>query len=826
MRIPVSWLRELVTLPAEVTTADIADALTKCGLQVERTEVLAGDISGPVIVGKVLEFVDEPQKNGKIIRWCQVEVGEDEPRGIVCGAHNFEANDYVVVSLPGAELAGGFKISARKTYGHISDGMICSELELGLGEDHDGIIVLPEIVDGKPLEPGEDALAVMAARDEVFEIDVTPDMGYCLSMRGIARETAQAFGVKFEDPYGIDVPAESSAGYPVKLESENCELFTALTVTGFDPTAQTPMWMKHRVQAAGMRSISLAVDITNYVMLESGQPLHAYDKDSLQGAIVVRQAVEGEKMTTLDNAERTLSAEDLLITDDSGPIGLAGTMGGLETELEADTTNIVIEAANFSSVSVSRTFRRHKLPSEASKRFERSVDPNVAYAAALRCAELLVEYGGGTISADETIVGAVPESPKTRIKTDLPARILGADVSAEQAKTILEASGVSVQVDGDEFVLTPPSWRSDLRDPYDYVEDVGRKLGFDRIPSTLPIPPAGRGLTFAQRSKRQIGQAVAALGFVEVITLPFIGDSHLDKLSLDEDDSRRATVRLANPLDDTEPYLRTTLLPGLFSAVTRNTSRSQNDLSLYEIGSVFHAVERIPTPMPRVDQRPSQEEIDQIERSLPRQPWMLGAVLTGNWQAADWRGDAVPATWANAIELAMTAGRAVGVELTRKSVAQEPWHPGRCAELFAGSRSLGFAGELHPTVCEEYGLPTRTCAVELNIDELIAAAPRNGEIFPLSPFPLTKEDVALIVDLDVPAGEISQALTEGCGELLEAVTLFDVYHGDQIGADKKSLAFSLAFRAPDRTLNEAEAMEALERGVQLASERFGAVRRA
>ena len=831
MRVPMSWLREMVALPAAVTTQQIADALTRVGLQVERIEVTGAEVSGPVVVGRVLESVDEPQKNGKVIRWCQVDVGEAEPRGIVCGAHNFAAGDAVVVALPGAVLPGGFAISARKTYGHISDGMICAVDELGIGEDHTGILVLPELVDGKPPTLGADAMDLLQARDEVLEIDVTPDCGYCLSMRGMARETAQAFGVEFTDPYAEVVATQTDAGYPVRLDSSNCSLFSALTITGVDPQAPTPLWMSHRLAAAGMRSISLNVDITNYVMLESGQPLHAYDADALQGTIVVRQAVDGEHLVTLDDVDRALSAEDLLITDDSGPIGLAGVMGGRTTELSASTRNIVLEAAHFDPASIGRTFRRHKLASEASVRFARGVDPALPLAAARAAARLMAELGGGKLADDYTLTGEVPVMPTQRIRADLPARILGAQISAQQVVDVLRASCVEVTEQPDGWLdLVPPTWRGDLVDPYDYVEEVGCKLGLELITAEVPRAAAGRGLSFEQRSRRAVLAALAQAGFAELITLPFISSEELDKLGLSPDDPRRALVRLANPLADTQPFMRTTLLPGLFTAVARNTSRSQDDLALFECGSVFWANGSAPAPVPDVSHRPSDAEIKAVTGNLPDQPRMLAAVLTGNWLPAGWQHPAIRADWTHAVYFAETAASALGSTLVRRAAAHTPWHPGRCAELGVGVGDqfvvIGYAGELHPSVVKAYGLPERACAVELNLDALIATAPRGGEIAPLSSYPMTKQDVALIVDVDVPAAEVQRALIDGAGELLESIRLFDIYTGAQIGEGKKSLAFALGFRAADRTLTEAEAAVAREAAVAKAAQNCGASQRA
>ncbi len=685
----MSWLRDLVELPHGVTCAQVADAFTRMGLQVEHVETVGADVSGRVVVGRVLDFVEEPQRNGKTIRWCRVDVGPfndsevnpeiENARGIVCGASNFAKGDHVVVSLPGAMLAGGFGISARRTYGHMSDGMICAADELGIGEDRTGIIVLPP-AEAARAGLGSDAMALLGVPDEVLDIDVTPDLGHALSMRGLAREAAQAFDVPYNDLYSRRVPDPAQDAYPVRVESDDCQLFVALCVNGIDPHAPTPTWMRHRLEAAGMRAISLPVDITNYVMLESGQPLHGYDADALLGPIVVRRAAAGERLTTLDDVERTLSAEDLLITDDSGPIGLAGVMGGRTTELNDGTTNVVIEAAHFSPGTIGRTYRRHKLPSEASRRFERMVDPGVACAAARMAARLFAEYAGGTIAEGVTVVGRVPQPPSLTIDAGLPAHILGARIDADRVVEVLRAAGVEVRRRGSSLALTPPTWRTDLRDPYDYVEEVGRKLGLDVIEPRVPRAVAGRGLSPAQRARRAVNAAVAGAGFVEVITLPFLSDSELDGLGLPDDDERRRLVRLANPLADTAPYLRTTLLPGLFAAARRNISRSQDDLALFEAGSVFRGGPAPAAPMPEVDHRPSDAEIAAIRAALPDQPRMIAAVLTGQWLPGGWDHAAVPADWTHAVHFAQTAAATLGLTLERRAASIAPWHPGRCAE--------------------------------------------------------------------------------------------------------------------------------------------------
>ena len=835
MRAPLSWLRDYAALAEDLDGRGLAEDLIRAGLEVETVEQAGADVTGPLVVGRVLSYVDEPQKNGKVIRWCRVDVGpehndpagNDVPasRGIVCGAHNFAVGDLVVVSLPGAVLPGGFAIAARKTYGHVSDGMICSARELGLGDEHDGIMVLePAGGAGADPVPGVDAAPVLHLREEVLDIAVTPDRGYCLSLRGLAREAAQASGVTFRDPVSLITPAAVADGYPVRSEAGACPLFVAVSVTGVDPTRPSPSWLARRVQLAGMRSISLTVDITNYVMLETGQPIHAYDAERLDGPIVVRRATVGEKLTTLDDVVRELHADDLVITDGSGPIGLAGVMGGASTEISADTTSVVVEAAHFDAMTVARTSRRHKLSSEASRRFERGVDPAAAYAAAHRVADLLVELAGGSLVAAETVVGAVPAPAPTTIEADLPGRILGTTVDQDTVVSLLEAVGAAVAIDGSVLTITPPTWRPDLTDPYDYVEEVGRLVGYDSITPTVPRALVGRGLTADQRGRRAVLAAVVAAGFVEVLSFPFTAAEELDKLGIPADDRRRRLNRIANPLAETSPYLRTTLLPGLFGAVARNRSRGNDDLALVETGSVFYAAEpAVPAPRPAVTGRPTDDELAAMDAALGDQPKHLAAVLTGSWRASGWQGSAVPAGWQQALAVTDLAARALGVTLVRRSVEQVPWHPGRCAEIATSDGVvIGYAGELHPQVIAAYGLPERTAAAEIDLSALLAAAPPRGSVAPISSYPVAKEDVALIVDAAVPAAAVESALRRGAGPLLESVELFDVYTGPQVGEGRKSLAFALRFRAPDRTLTDAESGAARDAAVAAAVDEIGA----
>ncbi|BAU82062.1 phenylalanyl-tRNA synthetase subunit beta [Streptomyces laurentii] len=836
MRVPLSWLREYVDLPATETGRDVQAKLVSAGLEVETVEQLGAGLTGPLVVGKVLT-IEELTDFKKPIRFCTVDVGQangtGEPQEIICGARNFAEGDKVVVALPGAVLPGDFRIAERKTYGRMSRGMICSGDELGMGDDGThGIIVLPP-----EHEIGTDATVLLELFDEVLDIAVTPDRGYCLSMRGVAREAAIAYGLPLRDPALLDVPAPNAYGYPVQVaDPAGCDRFTARTVVGLDPESRSPIWLKRRLQKAGMRPISLAVDITNYVMLELGQPLHAYDRTRLDGPLGVRRAEAGEKITTLDGTVRALDPADLVITDNRGPIGIAGVMGGADTEIadHADlagaTTEVVIEAAHFDPIAIARTARRHKLSSEASKRFERGVDPKAAAAAAQRCADLLVLLAGGTAEAGVTEVVA-PSAPRTvTMPADHPDKVAGVAYGRETVVRRLQEIGCDVYGQ-DELIVTVPSWRPDLAAPNDLAEEVIRLEGYENLPSTLPRPPAGRGLTERQRVHRRVGRALAGAGYVEALNYPFIGAQVFDQLGLDADDARRRVVTLVNPLSDEEPALRTTLLPGLLGALRRNDGRGSHDLALFETGLVFRPTEGQPGVAVRlpVDRRPSDEEIARVNSVLPEQPRRVAVVLSGSREQAGWWGKGRPSDWADAIQAARLVAAESGAQLLIDADQHAPWHPGRCAAFHVmvdGVKTLaGHGGELHPRVVKALGLPARTCAMELDLDVLERASEGAVKAPSISAFPVATQDVALVVDQSVPAAMVEYYLAGGAGELLESIRLFDVYTGDQIDAGKKSLAYALRFRAADRTLTVEEATAARDAAVAMAAEHTGAVLR-
>ncbi|MGB4779348.1 phenylalanine--tRNA ligase subunit beta [Microbacterium sp.] len=834
MRVPLSWLREYVDVPADATTDDVFAALVSVGFEEE--ERIGFDLTGPIVVGTVLSFVPEPQSNGKTIRWCQVDVGEANGgvRGIVCGAHNFVEGDKVVVTLPGAVLPGPFPIAARKTYGHVSDGMIASAKELGLGEEHSGILRLTEL--GLDPEVGTDAIALLSLDDVAVDVNVTPDRGYALSIRGIAREYSHATGAPFRDPAAHEWDdVQPGSGFPITVDDAapirgrvGASEFVVRVVRDVDPSRPTPPWMVARLTLAGIRSLGILIDITNYVMLELGNPIHGYDLDALSGGITVRRAAEGEKLTTLDGKERTLSGEDLLITDDSGPIGLAGVMGGGTTEMTDATRNVLIEAATFDPVTIARTARRHKLPSEASRRFERGVDPLIPFVAARRVADLMVELAGGTLDPDlgGALYGEVFLPSILLPRAFVPA-LIGVDYTDAEITGALETIGCEVSPADEadaEWEVIPPSWRPDLTDRWTLAEEVARIHGLDRIPSILPTPPSGRGLTALQRGRRRVANALAAAGYVETLSFPFV-TSEANDLHGSASGGSVPAVKLANPIDGQAPYLRRSLVPGLLQVAHRNLSRGFTDLSLFETGLAF-----TPEPeavygtadVPPLAVRPSDDTLAELNAAIPPQPRHVAVLLAGNVSARQPGYPAVAVELADALGAVETIGAAAGVRIDVAQGERAALHPGRTGILSVGSVEVGYVGEVLPAVAAAADLPGRVYVVEVDLGGILALAGAPDAAASLSGFPAATQDVSLVVGDDVVAGDVRAALVEGAGELLESLHLVDDYRGKGLTEGTKSLTFALRFRAPDRTLTAAEATEAKLNGVAVAAERFGA----
>ena len=857
MLVPLSWLLEYVALDEPVDVGEVARRLTAAGLEVEGIERAGHDVAD-VVVARVLA-IEELAGFKKPIRYCRVTTGgPDAERSVICGAVNFSAGDLVPLALPGAVLPGGFEIGVSKRYGRVSDGMICSAAELGLGDDHSGIMVLPA-----DAPPGADFAAYAGLRDVVLDVNVTPDKGHALSIRGLARELASAFGVAFTDPADTDLPDWAAPGADGPGEQVHqasiadpsaCDRFALREVRGIDPGRPTPLPMVVRLARADTRSVSLAVDITNYLMLELGQPLHAFDRSALDGPIVVRRARPGERLETLDHVQRALDPDDIVITDSSGPIGLAGTMGGLATEVSETSTDLVIEAAHFSAAGVARMSRRHRLFSQASARFERGVDYELPLRASAKAAALLAGLGGGTVVPGYTLAAEPVEPVEIEIRADHPDRVAGLTYGADTVVARLREVGCTVRRSGvtgadpgsERLTVTPPSWRPDLTDASDLAEEVIRLEGYEKIGVATPRAVAGHGRTPAQRLRGGIARVLAGAGFTEVISSPFGSAADFGLLQLPADDPRRRAVLLANPIRDEEPQLRTTLLPGLLRVANRNAGRGFADLSLFEIGN---AARLKPAdgpgragqvaPVLAVDRGPTPAEIATLEDALPDQPRLVALVLTGQREPAGWWGPGRQASFHDAIEAAHEVLRTSRVPYQVRPAQAAPWHPGRCAEFVLlppgdGDQPVpaGYAGELHPRVSQAFRLAPRTCAAELDLSLIERAAaglpPVQAPV--LSAYPVASQDVALVVGAEVLAADVAAALAEGAAgagdeNVLEEVRLFDVYTGEQVGPGRKSLAYTLRFRAPDRTLTDEDVAVARQAAVAAAQRRTGAVLR-
>lgn len=839
MLISQSWVTGLLGAKNpgwKVTAEELDSGYVRVGFETEGYENLP-EATGPLVIGKV-EEIEELTQFKKPIRYCQVNVGDangtGELQGIICGARNFRLGDHVVVALPGAELPGGFKIAARETYDHISNGMLCSAAELGFAEKSDGIITFGEEY-GQYI--GQDARKLIALADTVFDVNITPDRGYALSARGLTREIASAFNLEFadvaQDPSvaGIDVsgvPTPEGGLINIDLREETkAQRFGLRKVSGIDPNARTPFWMERELMLSGQRAVNPATDVTNYVMLLLGAPMHAFDANLVKGDLVVRNAEEGEKFETLDHVQRTLSAGDVLICDDNGIQSMAGVMGGTSTEIMDETTDVYFESAIWDPITVARTSRRHKLSSEASRRFERGVDPAIVEVALDVACALLVEIAGGTIESGRTLVGDVAKPQQITMRASKPSEYAGVEYSRETIVQRLREVGCTVEEQGENLLVTPATWRTDITMDVDLIEEVLRLEGLEDIPTILPTPVGGRGLTPAQKRRRAIGHGLAYAGYAEVLPSPFIANDTFDVWGLDADDDRRRTVSVQNPLESDKAILSTTLLPNMLEAIGRNVARGRADLALFGLQQVsFKRADS--SPMPSVEQRPADDVVKELRESLPEQPLHVATVATGNIEHEGPWGEGRAFTYADAIESARQVARAAGVEIELEAAEQLPWHPGRCAAVKAvvdgESIIVGYAGELHPQVLEALNLPARTCAMEIDVTAL-----PTDELFPapvLSAFPALHQDIALIVDESTPAEEVRKVVEEGAGELLEAVELFDVFRGEQLGEDKKSLAFKLIFRADDRTLTDEEANEHRLAAAELVKQRLGAEMRA
>ena len=814
MRAPLSWIKEFVEIPASVTADQISDGLIRVGFEVEEIIKQGADLTGPLKFAKVLS-IEEITEFKKPIRYVGLDCGEGETRYVICGATNFAVGDLVVAALPGAILPGEFKISARETYGKTSNGMICSGRELGISDDHAGILVFAE----GEVTIGADAIDVLQINDVIFDVAVNPDRGYALSIRGIAREVAGSLDLKFTDPVnalrGLKF-AETGKGVTAKIgEKSSASVFYVRTLSDFDPKATTPIWMRRRIEKMGMRSISLVVDVTNYVMLELGQPLHAFDKSKIKGGLTIKLAGKAQKFKTLDGVERTLDPNDLMVCDDEQPLALAGTMGGLSSEISETTTDIALEAVHFCEVCIAKNSRRHKLSSEASRRLERSVDPSLAEFASARFVQLLTAHSSAKHVA--TVVDGEPiYAPLVTIDPAYVSKTLGFDIPAKKVAEVLRVIGCDV--DEKSFIIDPPSWRADLLTAADFTEEVARMIGYDKIPSVLPPRPLHATLTPTQKRRRAVATMLASRGLAEVQTFPFTNQATIDSMGFVGE--RAATYKVANPMSEEFPLMRVHLVPGLIEVAQRNISRGAKDFAIFEMGSIFRSDQKlVPAISPDLSKRPSKTIIDEIFASVPPQGYHVAGLLVGKTENENWQGKARSYNWQDAISYAQDVLALCNLEWTVARSDLAPWHPGRCAELIVNGKAVAHAGELHPRIVSAYGLPERSVAFAV----ALSALPDSALVRPttVGTMPAAVQDVALIVESNVSAADIEGALRAGAGDLLESITLFDRY--DKIGDGKISLAFTLVFRAQDRTLTGEEVSAMREAATAVAAAKFGAV---
>ena len=792
MRAPLSWLRDYADLDADPD--ELATALSELGLVVEGVERVGAGLED-VVVAKVLGIRSHPDADR--IRLVDVDAGDGKPLQIVCGAWNFQVGDLVPLAPVGAVLPGGFEIARRKMRGEWSNGMLCSpsELELPREGGSDGLMVLPAGL----AAPGTALVEALDLHpDVVFDLDVSANRPDALCMAGVARDLAARFRVPWSIPdHPASPPVDESLGTaPITVESSDlCPRFTGTIVDGA-PHGPSPAWIARRLALAGMRPINAVVDVSNYVMLDLGQPNHAYDLRRLGGGgILVRRGRDGETLETLDGVERTLGTEDCVICDADGrPVGVGGIMGGADSEIADDTTRVLLEAAWFLPMAIARTGKRLGLHSEARVRFERGVDPEIAGHAVDRFVALLATVAGASQvrrgpTVDVLARKSLPARPKVRVRTERVNQILGTEISDAEIAELIEPIGFETslaektQPSGDParrvLEVVVPSWRLDTTREIDVIEEVARMWGYSRIARSVPAGTSGRagGLNPYQKERRKVRDFLVGAGFDEAWTTTFLAPGDLEHAGLDP-----SAVEVENPLDTSESILRTSLLPGLLKAVKFNRDRQAGDVCLFEVGNVF--------------------ALPPAGRVTPTETEMVGVIVApAGGEAAESSLPAIAAarTWRLLAEGLRVRGTRV------ESAVLPSLHSARGAGLYGSDDAvLGAFGEVDPDVSARYGLAGRVGYLEFSLQAL-AEQPREPlESRPVSRFPAGDVDLAFVVDEQVPAADVQETIFRAGGELLEASWLFDTYRGEQIGAGRKSLAFRLRFRAEDRTLDEAE----------------------
>lgn len=770
MKFTLDWMQEYVDLPTS-DPEEIAEALESLGHEVEGWERTSHRFEG-VVVGRVLEVGAHP--NADKVRVTKVDVG-NEVLDIICGAWNFEAGALVPVAVPGAVLQGDFKITQRKIRGIVSNGMICSESELEVGDDAAGIMVLDDDYPNAAERLGEDFVGLLPADDVVFDVSITPNRPDCMSVYGLARELAAFYKLPLVEP-DLELPGGEAATSVTIVDDVACPRFVGREVRGITVGA-SPHKIRARLTAAGVRPISNVVDASNYAMMEFGHPTHAFDVDRLGDIVVVRRAAQGEPITTLDDVERELESIDIVVADGGKPVAIAGVMGGADTEVTDETTNVFIEAAYWDPPSVLLTSKRLGLRSEASARFERGMDPEFCRFAADRVAQILVETAGGTVAGVVDEYPAPPAPRSIELYMSEIERLLGIRLEPEAASDLLERFGFRSTGD-DPLIVDVPTRRPDVHRPADLIEEIARLYGYDNIPGRLRFGD-GLGLPVREQMVRTLRSVMMGAGYHEIFSFSFIGAADLDALQLPEDDPARTGITVVNPLRDEEGVMRTTLLPGLLKAASSNLAKRLDDVRIFEFGKVFLPGDGV----------------------LPDQPDRLGFVAAGGAMSG-WDGETPGYDVYDATGLWEMVARSMRLEGTElRATERAPFHPGRAAEIVHDGAVIGIVGEIHPAVAATHGIEGRAIAGEIEVDPIVV----EGESWQFevpSSYPPQVFDLAFELDSSVPAGVLLEAIDAVDQGMIEKRVIFDVYEGDPIPDGRKSVAINLTVRAPDRTLSD------------------------
>jgi phenylalanyl-tRNA synthetase beta chain len=791
MKLSESWLREWVD--PDLDSAALAHRLTMLGLEVDSVRPVAEPVTG-VVVGEVLTV--NPHPNADRLRLCQVEAGEAEPLSIVCGAPNVQAGHRYPVALVGAKLPGGMKIRPSKIRGEKSEGMLCSAVELGLGEESDGILDLESGEIGEPIATALDL------EDCVIDIDLTPNRADCFSVMGIARDLAAAQNLPISHPKINDHPTTAETVLPVTIEAAaGCGRFVGRAVEGINPAARTPLWMQERLRRGGIRPIYPAVDVTNYVMLELGQPLHGYDLNRLTGGIVVRRAAADEALTLLVGTEVKLDPEVLVIADDSGAIGMAGIMGGESTAVSAATTNVFLEAAYFTPDVIAGRARRFGMHTDASMRFERGVDPAGQARAIERATMLLCEIAGGKAGPlvecedrAEIPVRAPIKLRRQRLKT-----LLGVEIPDAEVEAIFDRLGMTVAAEDDGWIVTPPSARFDISIEVDLIEEVVRLHGYDQIPEIVGRFSAVLGTaTETAVPVARVRASLAANGYQEVITYSFV-DPALDDAFGPSEDAGAAGLALSNPISSELAVMRRSLWPGLVQAAKHNLSRQQGRLRLFEFGIRF-----------------LRQDTDIIEENV------LSGLLAGSVDPEQW---SLPARTVDLFDLKADLQSVLGLtgaiaEFEFAAADHPALRPGRSAAIKRSGKLIGWMGEMHPALIRKFDLGQTPVLFEIRFDAAFASAVR--EFQPVSKFPTVRRDLAVIVDSGLPVSDLVQVVNAAGGPRLRETRVFDIYTGENIETGSKSVALGLILQETSRTLTEDDVGAIIQAVIERLSHEFNA----